>query len=286
MFFVISALCQEGDEVIYPEPGFPMYASIAAYAGAVPVAVPLREANGFRVDPAELARLVTPRTRLVILNSPQNPCGSAMTTDDAEAIAAVALQHDLVVLSDEVYWAITYEGRHRSVLDVDGMAERTILLDGWSKTFAMTGWRLGFGVLPAPLVDPVVRLVVNSVSCTPPFSQRAAIAALDGPWAPVDEMVEEFRRRRDVFVKGLDPLPGLRCARPAGAFYAFAPVDGLGRSSLELQDLLLDRAGVACLAGDAFGAHGAGYLRFSYAASVPTLEAALDALRDAISALG
>jgi aspartate aminotransferase len=171
MFFTILALCQPADEVLHPDPGFPMYPSIAAFAGARPVPVPLREANRFRMDPGELASLVTDRTRLVILNSPHNPCGSGLTTQDVEAIAAVALEHDLVVLSDEVYWAIRYGGGHPSVLSVDGMAERTVLLDGWSKTFAMTGWRLGFGVLPAALVEPVTRLVVNSVSCTAAFSR-------------------------------------------------------------------------------------------------------------------
>jgi aspartate aminotransferase len=278
MFFTILALCQEGDEVIYPDPGFPMYESIAAFAGARPVPLPLREEHGFRVDPEELASLVSERTRLLILNSPHNPCGSALTRQDVEAVARVALEHDLVVLSDEVYAAIRYGGEHASVLSVDGMAERTVLLDGWSKSFAMTGWRLGFGVFPEPLVEPVTRLVVNSVSCTAAFSQYAAIAALEGPWAPVERMVAAFRQRRDVIVAGLNRIPGFSCQEPGGAFYAFPRVRDLGLPAARLAELLLTRGGVACLPGTAFGAHGEGYLRFSYANSVENIREALAAI--------
>jgi aspartate aminotransferase len=276
MFFTILALCQAGDEVLYPDPGFPMYASIAAFAGARPVPVPLREANGFRMDPAELASLVTDRTRLLVLNSPHNPCGSGLTQEDVEAIAAVAIERDLVVLSDEIYWAIRYGGGHPSVLSVDGMAERTVLLDGWSKTFAMTGWRLGFGVLPAPLVEPVTRLVINSVSCTAAFSQHAAVAALEGPWAPVERLVASLRQRRDVVVAGLNAIDGIVCLEPAGAFYAFPRVADLGLPAARLADLLLAEAGVACLPGTAFGVHGEGYLRLSYAAAVDDLRRAVE----------
>jgi aspartate/methionine/tyrosine aminotransferase len=278
MFFTILALCQEGDEVLYPDPGFPMYESIAAFAGARPVPLPLREEHGFRVDPDELASLVSERTRLVILNSPHNPCGSALTQEDVEAIARVALERDLVVLSDEVYTAIRYGGDHASVLSVDGMAERTVLLDGWSKSFAMTGWRLGFGVLPAPLVEPVTRLIINAVSCTSAFSQYAAIAALEGPWEPVERMVAAFRERRDVIVAGLNDLPGFSCLEPGGAFYVFPRVRELGLPAARLADLLLARGGVACLPGTAFGVHGEGYLRFSYANSVQRIREALDAI--------
>jgi len=285
MFFTILALCQEGDEVLYPDPGFPMYESIAAFAGATPVPVPLREEHDFRMDPGELASLVTDRTRLVILNSPHNPCGSALTHADVEAIAQVALEHDLLVLSDEVYWAISYGGAHASVLDVDGMAERTILLDGWSKTFAMTGWRLGFGVFPAALVEPVSRLVINSVSCTSAFSQFAAIAALEGSWDPVTAMVEEFSRRRDVIVAGLNGVPGVRCVEPGGAFYVFPNVRELGMPAGDVAELLLEQAGVACLPGTAFGAYGEGYLRFSYAAPVGDIRRALDAVEAVASEL-
>ena len=275
MFFAILALCQPGDEVLYPDPGFPMYASIAAFAGARPVPVPLREANRFRMDPGELASLVTDRTRLVILNSPHNPCGSSLTAEDVEAIAGIAIEHDLVVLSDEVYWAIRYGGEHRSILEIDGMAERTVLLDGWSKTFAMTGWRLGFGVLPAPLVEPVTRLVVNSVSCTAAFSQQAAIAALEGPWEPVERMVASFRERRDLVVAGLNAIDGISCLEPAGAFYVVPRVSDLGLPAGELADRLLREGGVACLPGTGFGAHGEGFLRFSYANSAANLREAL-----------
>jgi len=278
MFFTILALAAEGDEVLYPDPGFPMYASITSFAGAVPVPVPLRERNGFRIDVGELEHLITDRSRLLILNSPHNPCGSALTREDCEAIADIAQRHDLIVLSDEVYWAIRYGRTHASVLDVDGMAERTILLDGWSKTFAMTGWRLGFGVFPSALVEPVTRLAINSVSCTSAFSQYAAIAALEGPWAPVDQMVAEFRRRRDIIVAGLNDLPGVSCLEPQGAFYVFPNITGTGYTSAELQARLLKDAGVAALAGTAFGPYGEGFLRFSYANSVENIRSALEAI--------
>jgi aspartate/methionine/tyrosine aminotransferase len=279
MFFSILALANEGDEVLYPDPGFPMYESITSFAGAVPVPVPLRERNGFRIDTGELERLITDRSRLLIINSPHNPCGSALTQEDCEAIAAIALRHDLVVLSDEVYWAIRYGHDHASVLDVDGMADRTILLDGWSKTFAMTGWRLGFGVFPPALVEPVTRLAINSVSCTSAFSQYAAIAALEGPWDAVDQMVAEFRRRRDIIVAGLNDIPGISCLEPQGAFYAFPNITGTGLTSADLQARLMAEAGVAALSGTAFGPYGEGFLRFSYANSVENIRLALEAIR-------
>jgi aspartate aminotransferase len=292
MFFSILALANEGDEVLYPDPGFPMYESITSFTGAVPVPVPLRERNGFRIDTGELERLITDRSRLLIINSPHNPCGSALTREDCEAIAAIALHHDLTVLSDEVYWAIRYghgsvspggqppgAPRHASVLDVDGMADRTILLDGWSKTFAMTGWRLGFGVFPPALVEPVTRLAINSVSCTSAFSQYAAIAALEGPWDPVDQMVAEFRRRRDIIVAGLNDIPGITCLEPQGAFYVFPNITGTGLTSADLQARLMAEAGVAALSGTAFGPCGEGFLRFSYANSVENIKLALEAIR-------
>jgi aspartate aminotransferase len=279
MFFTILALAGEGDEVLYPDPGFPMYESITSFAGAVPVPVPLRERNGFRVDTGELERLITDRSRLLIINSPHNPCGSALTREDCEAIAAIAQRHDLTVLTDEVYWAIRYGTEHASVLDVDGMADRTILLDGWSKTFAMTGWRLGFGVFPPALVEPITRLAINSVSCTSAFSQYAAIAALEGPWAPVEAMVAEFRRRRDIIVAGLNDLPGVSCLEPQGAFYVFPNITETGQTSADLQSRLLADAGVAALSGTAFGPYGEGFLRFSYANSVENIRLALDAIK-------
>ena len=282
MFFTILALAGPGDEVLYPDPGFPMYESITSFAGATPVPVPLRESNGFRVDVGELERLITPRSRLLIINSPHNPCGSALTREDCAAIAELAQRHDLIVLSDEVYWAIRYGGTHVSVLDFDGMAERTILLDGWSKTYAMTGWRLGFGVFPAPLVEPVTRLAINSVSCTSAFSQYAAIAALEGPQDAVMEMVAEFRRRRDVIVAGLNEIPGVSCVEPQGAFYAFPNITGTGLSAATLQARLLNEAGVAALSGTAFGSWGEGFLRLSYANSVANIQLALDAIKSVV----
>jgi aspartate aminotransferase len=280
MFFTIMALCGEGDEVLYPDPSFPMYESITAFAGAKPVPIPLREGNQFRIDTDELERLVTDRSKLLIINSPHNPCGSSLTRADCEAIADIAQRHDLTVLTDEVYWAIRYgQEPHASVLDVDGMADRTILLDGWSKTFAMTGWRLGFGVFPPALVEPVTRLVINSVSCTSAFSQYAAIAALQGPWEPVEQMVAEFRRRRDVIVAGLNGIPGISCLEPQGAFYVFPNITGTGLTSAGLAAMLLQDAGVAALGGTAFGAYGEGFLRFSYANSVENIQAALDAIK-------
>jgi len=283
MFFTILALAGPGDEVLYPDPGFPMYESITAFAGATPVPVPLRQGNDFRIDTAELERLVTPRTKLLIINSPHNPCGSALTRADCAAIAEIAQRHDILVLSDEVYWAIRYGAEHASVLDVDGMADRTILLDGWSKTYAMTGWRLGFGVFPPALVEPVTRLAINSVSCTSAFSQYAAIAALEGPQDAVLEMVTEFRRRRDVIVAGLNDIPGISCVEPQGAFYAFPDITGTGVPAAQLQDRLLREAGVAALSGTAFGAHGDGFLRLSYANSVANIRVALDAIKSTVT---
>src|SRR5580693_8789996 len=278
MFFTIMALAGPGDEVLYPDPGFPMYESITAFAGATPVPVPLREGNGFRIDVDELASLITPRSRLLILNSPHNPCGSALTREDCAAIAELAIRHDLVVLSDEVYWALRYSGAHASVLEFDGLEARTVLLDGWSKTYAMTGWRLGFGVFPPSLVEPVTRLAINSVSCTSAFSQYAAIAALDGPQDGVAQMVAEFRTRRDVIVGGLNEIPGVSCVEPQGAFYAFPNITGTGLTASELADRLLYKAGVAALPGTAFGPWGEGYLRLSYANSVANIQVALDAI--------
>jgi aspartate aminotransferase len=282
MFFTILALCGEGDEVVYPDPGFPMYESIAAFAGARPVPVPLREENGFRVDPDELGSVLTDRTRLVILNSPHNPCGSALTRNDLEAIAGALQGRDAFILSDEMYWAIRYEGAHESITEIEGMRDRTILLDGCSKTFAMTGWRLGFAALPEPLVEPVTRLVINSVSCTAAFTQHAAVAALTGPWEPVEEMVREFRTRRDVIVEGLNAIDGLSCLEPAGAFYVFPNASALGGSTKDLVGYLLQEAGVAGLWGTAFGPNGEGFLRFSYANSVENIRAALEATEAAL----
>lgn len=285
MFYTMLALCGPGDEVICPDPGFPMYASIAAFAGATPVPLTLREENDFRLDPDELADLVTERTRLVIVNSPQNPCGGVLTAEDVEAVAKVAVEHDLMVLSDEIYSWLSYVGRCPSVLDVEGMAERTVLLDGWSKTFAMTGFRVGYAVLPDALVEPITRLIVNSVSCVPAFSQHGAIAALQGPMDVVESMREEFLGRRDLLVQGLNRIDRISCRTPGGAFYAFPNVTGLGRKCEDIADELLQEAGVACLPGTAFGAAGAGHLRLSYANSRQNLRRALEAVEEYVAAV-
>jgi aspartate/methionine/tyrosine aminotransferase len=284
LFYAMMALCDTGDEVLYPNPGFPMYESLTRFTGATPVPVPLREKDGFRMDPAEVASLITDRTRLIILNSPHNPCGSAMSREDLESIAAAIEGRDIHVLSDEVYWAMRYGGEHASITQVDGMADRTILLDACSKTFAMTGWRLGFVALPHALVEPFTRLIINSVSCTANFTQHAAVAALSGPLEPVEEMRAEFERRRNVIVDGLNRIPGVSCPMPAGAFYAFPNVSSFGGSSQQVADYLLDEAGVACLWGTAFGPGGEGYLRFSYANSVENIRGALEAMEAALPA--
>jgi aspartate aminotransferase len=285
MFYAIMVTCDERDEVLYPNPGFPMYESIAAFAGAKPVPVPLREENQFRMDPDEVASLITDRTRMLILNSPHNPCGSTLEQSDLETLARLAIEHDLYVLDDEIYWATRYEGAHQSIATIDGMQDRTILLDGCSKTFAMTGWRLGFAGLPQDLVEPVTRVIINTVSCTSAFGQRAILAALTGPWEPVEQMVEEFRKRRDVIVEGLNRIPGISCLEPGGAFYVFPNVKELGVSSKRVADFLLDEAGVAGLSGTAFGAEGEGYLRFSYANSIEAIQEALDAIESALPGL-
>src|SRR3989441_8793231 len=242
MFYAILALCQEGDEVLYPDPGFPMYESLANFAGATPVPVTLREENEFRMDPDEVASLVTDRTRLLVLNTPHNPCGSALTKEDVEALARIALDHDLYVLSDEVYWAIRYGGEHASIAAIDGMKDRTILLDGCSKTFAMTGWRLGFAAFPPELVEPVTRMIINTVSCTSAFSQRAILAAVTGPWEPVQTMIDEFQKHRGVIVEGLNRIAAISCLEPAGAFRRFPTVPPFGRPRARAATVLLDQA--------------------------------------------
>jgi aspartate aminotransferase len=279
MFFAILALINPGDEVIYPDPGFPIYESMARFVGGRPVPMPLREERRFRFDPDEFRQLVTDKTRLIIINSPHNPTGSVLTRDDLQVIAEVARERNLVVLSDEIYARILYEGQHDSIATLDGMLERTIVLDGWSKTWAMTGWRLGFGVFPPELVPHVERLISNSVSCTASFSQQAAIAALEGPQDSVTRMVEEFAARRAAIVRGLNALPGVRCLEPKGAFYAFPNITATGFRSRQLADRLLEEAGVACLSGTAFGSYGEGYIRFSYANSLENIHLALDRVR-------
>jgi len=283
MFFTILALVEEGDEVIYPNPGFPIYESMICFVGATPVPLLLREENGFRFDPDEFRAKVSPRTRLIILNSPQNPTGGVLERSDLEVVAEVARARDIMVLSDEIYSRILYEGEHVSIASLPDMQERTIILDGFSKTYAMTGWRLGYGVMREDLAAEITNLQINSNSCTAAFTQMAGIEALKGPQDAVDAMVAEFRRRRDVIVEGLNNIPGFRCATPRGAFYAFPNVRGTGISSDELADYLLEEAGVAVLSGTAFGKYGDGYLRLSYANSVENIQKALERIRQALA---
>lgn len=285
MFFVIMALAQPGDEVIYPNPGFPIYESVIRFVGATPVPIPLREERGFSLDVNELRDLVTDRTRLIILNSPQNPTGGILPTADLAAIAEIAVQRDIPVLADEIYSRMVYDGEFRSIAACPGMQDLTIILDGFSKTYAMTGWRLGYGVMPESLATHVTRLMTNSNSCTSSFTQRAALAALHGSQQPVDAMMAEFRTRRDMFIGGLNTIPGVRCAMPGGAFYAFPNVSEVSSSSKEMADFLLQEGGVACLAGSDFGIYGEGYIRFSYANSLANLQRALERIADSVKKL-
>ncbi len=285
MFYAIMALVDEGDEVIYPDPGFPIYESMARFVGATAVPLPLHQEHEFRLDPERLAGLVSPRTRLIIFNSPANPTGGVIDRQDLERIAAIAIEHDLVVLADEIYGRIVYEGEHVSIASLPGMAERTIVLDGFSKTYAMTGWRLGYAILPERLVMPFSRLIINSVSCTSSFSQIAAAEALLGPQHEVEAMVGEFRARRDLVVDGLNAIPGFSCLRPQGAFYVFPDVSGTGLTGAELADKLLYEAGVSVLAGTAFGQVGRDHVRISYANSQAKIRDALDRIRSVVTPL-
>ena len=275
LFFTVLACVNPGDEVVYPDPGFPIYRSAIEFAGGVPVALPLRESRGFTVDIDQLAGLVGKRTRLVILNSPNNPTGAVMTGAELEGVAGVLGHSDAWILSDEVYTKIAYDEPVASLASLPGMLERTILVDGCSKTFAMTGWRCGFAAVPAALREPLTRFFVNSTSCVPPFVQRGAVAALTGPLDAVRDMVRTFRGRRDLVVPGLNTLPGVSCRQPAGAFYAFADVSGTGLTGDELAARLLEHEGVALLAGSAFGEYSADHIRLSYAASLDRLQEGL-----------
>ena len=275
LFFGLTALANAGDEVAYPDPGFPIYESVIAFLGAKPAPVPLLEASDFVFDLDRLRAAVGPRTRLIVLNSPQNPTGGVLDRAAIEAIAELALRHDCWVLSDEIYSRLLYEGEHLSIAALPGMRERTIILDGFSKTYAMTGWRLGYGIMPAELAEHVTKLAVNSVSCTAAFTQQAGIAALRGSQQAVEGMLAEFRARRELVVEGLNAIPGISCRWPKGAFYAFPNITALGLSSAELADRLLLDHGVATLSGSSFGAAGEGYLRLSYATSRDNLREAL-----------
>jgi aspartate/methionine/tyrosine aminotransferase len=276
IFFSILALAQEGDEVIYPNPGFPIYESMINYVGAKAVPIRLREELDFRLHVDELAALINDRTKLIILNSPQNPTGGVLEKKDIDAIARAIADRNIMVLSDEIYSRLIFEGEHHSIMSLNGMKERTILLDGFSKTYAMTGWRMGYGVMRADLAAHIARLMTNSSSCTASFSQIAGIEALRGPQKSVDAMRAEFQKRRDVMVAGLNKIKGFSCRLPKGAFYVFPNVTKTCWPSKKLADALLDDAGVAGLSGTAFGNFGEGYLRFSVANSIENIEKALD----------
>jgi aspartate/methionine/tyrosine aminotransferase len=279
MFFTMIAVLEPGDEVIYPNPGFPIYESMITFLGATPVPMPLVESRGFSFDLEVFREKLSSRTKMVVLNSPANPTGGMIPAEDLAKMAEMLRERDVLVLSDEIYSRICYGAGPSSIAQFDGMLDKTIILDGFSKTYSMTGWRLGYGVMPLWLVDAVDKLMVNSNSCTASFTQRAGLAALTGPQDAVDAMVAEFRRRRDAIVTGLNQIPGFRCAVPDGAFYAFPRITGTGMQSRVLADILLNDAGVACLSGTAFGKYGDGYLRFSYAASLEHIEEALSRIR-------
>ena len=282
IFFTAMALLDPGDEVIYPNPGFPIYESMINYLGAKAVPMPLEEEHGFAVKPEKLDELVTDKTKLVIINSPQNPTGGVLPDTVLDRLAELAVERDFMVLADEIYSKIVYDGAFSSVYTRPGMPERTVILDGHSKTYAMTGWRLGFGVFPPFLAEKVAKLQTNSNSCTATFTQIAGIEALMGPQDEPEKMVEEFRARRDLIVDGLNELPGFRCHKPAGAFYVFPNIEGTGKTSKELETFLLHEAGVATLAGTSFGKYGEGYIRLSYANSQENIKKALKKMADVL----
>ncbi len=276
IFFTILALIEEGDEVIYPNPGFPIYESMINFVGAKAVPVHLREDRDFRLDVDELAGRITDRTKLIIINSPQNPTGGVMTKEDVQNLAAAVGDRDIMVMSDEIYGRLLFEGEQYSIASVDGFKERTIILDGFSKTYAMTGWRMGYGVMRPDLAAHIARLATNSTSCTATFTQVAGIEALRGDQGEVEKMRQEFQRRRDVFVNGINQVKGFSCRLPKGAFYTFPNIKETGWTSKKLADALLEDAGVAALSGTAFGASGEGYLRFSVANSIENIHVAID----------
>jgi aspartate aminotransferase len=280
IFFTMLALIEAGDEVIYPNPGFPIYESMVNYSIGKAIPIPLREDRDFSVDTKELASLISDRTKLIILNSPHNPTGGVLTKKDIFEIAEAIGDRNIMILSDEIYSRLIYDGEHFSIMSVPGFKERTILLDGFSKTYAMTGWRLGYGVMRHDLAVPMARLVTNSTSCTASFTQVAGIEALCGDQSSVDKMSAEFKRRRDAFVAGLNKIKGFSCRIPKGAFYAFPNIMKTGWPSKKLADALLEQAGVACLSGTAFGEYGEGYLRFSVANSLENLNKALVKIRN------
>ena len=286
MFYVLLALAEPGVEVIYPNPGFPIYESMIKFAGATPVAMQLMEETGYHPDIDALPGLITDKTRLMIINSPENPCGSALTKEELEKIAGIVMQHPgLYVMADEIYKDILYTGDHYSISSIPGMQERTIILDGFSKSYAMTGWRMGYGILPEELVPHIVKLAVNSVSCAAPFTQKAAVAALEGPRDEVEAMVAEFGIRRRLIAAGLRSIPGVNCPEPEGAFYAFPSIKETGLTSIEFETKAMNEAGVALLSGSAFGEYGEGYVRLSYANSQENIQKAISQLDKMVRSL-
>ena len=283
MAFAIMALVEEGDEVIYPNPGFPIYESMIEYMGGTAVPIRLREEHDFRLDAEELAAKVNPRTKLIVINSPCNPTGGVLTKDDLKLIAETAVKHNVWVLSDEIYSEILYDGVFESIVQNADVRERLIILDGFSKTYAMTGWRIGYGIMPPKMADMLARIQTNTNSCTATFTQRACLDALRGPREEVNRMLAEFKRRRDLIVEGLNNLRGFRCKLPAGAFYAFPNVEGTGLDCKVLAHRLLEEQGVACLAGTCFGKYGNGFLRFSYANSIENIAKALERTRELVT---
>jgi aspartate aminotransferase len=282
IFFTMLALVDTGDEVLTPNPGFPIYESMIRFTGGKPVFYRLREENHFRFDPDEFKKLVSDKTKLIVINSPHNPTGGILEPSDLQVLAEIATARDIPVLSDEIYWRILYDGAHKSILGFPGMPERTILLDGFSKTYAMTGWRLGYGVMNEALVPQITRLMTNSNSCTAALVQWAGVEALTGPQDSVKTMARAFEERRDAIVGGLNAVPGFHCELPHGAFYAFPNTAGVGWGSRKLADYLLNEAGVACLSGTSFGEYGEGYLRFSYANSLENIDLALKRIRHSV----
>jgi aspartate aminotransferase len=286
MFYVLLALAEPGVEVIYPNPGFPIYESMIKFCGATPVPMQLLEEKDYHPDLAALPGLITDKTRLIIINSPENPCGSALTKEELETIAGIVKQHPgLYVMADEIYKDILYTGEHYSISSIPGMQERTIILDGFSKSYAMTGWRMGYGILPEELVPHIVKLAVNSVSCAASFTQMAAVAALEGPKDEVEAMIAEFGIRRRLIADGLRSIPGVHCPEPEGAFYAFPSIKDTGLTSAEFEDRAMNEAGVALLSGSAFGEFGEGYVRLSYANSQDNIKQAIDKLDKMVRAL-
>ncbi|MCD6303140.1 MAG: aminotransferase class I/II-fold pyridoxal phosphate-dependent enzyme, partial [Anaerolineae bacterium] len=284
LFFALLALAEPGTEVLHPDPGFPIYRSVIGFCGADPVAYPLREELGFSFHLDDVRARITPRTRAIILNSPHNPTGGIIPRADLTRLAELCVAHDLVAISDEIYEFMDYDGSFASIAEMPGMspAERTVIVHGFSKTYAMTGWRLGYGVMPEPLAEKMALLMVNSNSCTATATQIAGIAALQGPWEPVQAMLDAFAKRRQVLVEGLNAIPSLHCAMPGGAFYAFPNIRDTGMTSADLESYLLEEGGVATLAGNGFGQQGEGYLRLSYANSVERIQIALERIEAAL----